>query len=54
MCIIHSGAASSPELMGLNWAATIFGGAERLLKVIEANTIINFGHIMNNFESAVH
>ena len=33
---IRSGGASSPGLMGLNWAATIFGGAERLLKVIES------------------
>ena len=28
--------------MRLNWAAAIFGGAERLLKVMEADTMIDF------------
>ena len=34
-----SGGASFPELMGLNWSAIIFGGAELLFKIIGAKYI---------------
>ena len=41
--------------MGLNWAGTIFGGAERVIIILH-KTILNnyFSHIVNYLELDVH